>query len=76
MSLCDSFERLHRHGFRGRRYRLWYWRLHIVVDDDELLVPLPDVGDVEAQVSDQSPGPRTRAVDDMWTGISEKCEEI
>ena len=76
VSLCESFERLHCEGFRGRDYLLnhWHWHLHIIVDDDELLRPLTDGVDVEVEpeVSDQSSGLRNRAVNLMRTGVSEK----
>ena len=78
MSLCQSFEGLLCDGFGGRHYLPHHWHLHIVVDDDELLRPLTDGVDVEveAEISDQTPGLRSRPVDYMRTRISEKCRGV
>ena len=78
MSLCQSFEGLLCDGFGGRHYLLHHWHLHIIVDDDELLRPLTDGVDVEveAEISDQTRGLRSRPVDYMRTRISEKCRGV
>ena len=78
MSLCQSFEGLLCDGFGGRHYLLHHRHLHIIVDDDELLRPLTDGVDVEveAEISDQTPGLRSRPVDYMRTRISEKCRGV